>query len=290
MFPRIRVSGAWTNGTTVPGSQWEQFDENLSHAIDGLNGGAYAIAADLVIGGDPGVQITFGVELELQDNLSVAGTASFHGDLIATGDTYLGNVLVNGQAEFTEDVVFSGGGVTFDHSAFFNYNVTLGDGAGDDIIVNGALDCTAVAAFRDTVEFDEEITCNGGASINGPLGVAERLSLSGPLRCFDGGYIKRRLLRVTSTLIPLSPLEYDYVLFEATYAGIGVWAVDTTGVEDGGTMIFVSQSSTPVFVSLGAVGASLCADPGTSGIQVHKKRAEFVREGGDWFLFDSTVA
>lgn len=50
-FPRIRPSGTWDNGTTVPEAEWEQFDLNLSRALDGFAGGNYAPSSPLYMVG-----------------------------------------------------------------------------------------------------------------------------------------------------------------------------------------------------------------------------------------------
>jgi hypothetical protein len=51
-FARLRPSGLWVPRTAITPEEWEQFDENLSSAIDGADGGAYAPSNPIEIGGD----------------------------------------------------------------------------------------------------------------------------------------------------------------------------------------------------------------------------------------------
>jgi hypothetical protein len=50
-FSRIRESGQWLDESTVEDSEFEAIDENLSNAIDGAAGGAYAPSNAIEIGG-----------------------------------------------------------------------------------------------------------------------------------------------------------------------------------------------------------------------------------------------
>lgn len=51
MFTRLRAMGAWIFNSTVDPDEWEAFDENLSNAIDGADGGTYGPTDPIVIAG-----------------------------------------------------------------------------------------------------------------------------------------------------------------------------------------------------------------------------------------------
>jgi len=51
-FGRLRPSGLWVPRSAVTPAEFETFDENLSNAVDGADGGAYAPTNPIQFGGD----------------------------------------------------------------------------------------------------------------------------------------------------------------------------------------------------------------------------------------------
>jgi hypothetical protein len=51
MFSRLRAIGGWLFNTVVEPEEFEAFDENISNALDGKNGGTYSLLSVLNIGG-----------------------------------------------------------------------------------------------------------------------------------------------------------------------------------------------------------------------------------------------
>ncbi len=60
MFSRIRAIGQWLFNSVVEAAEWEAFDENLSNAIDGKDGGAYAPTDPIEFGG-AGISVEEGI-------------------------------------------------------------------------------------------------------------------------------------------------------------------------------------------------------------------------------------
>lgn|SRR5512138_141911 len=93
MFVRNRASGLWVPNTVIDPGELELWDQQISDAIDGAEGGAYAPSNPIEIGGA-------GVELG--------------GPLVANGDfNATGSATFDGATSFTLAVTFDGATVTW---------------------------------------------------------------------------------------------------------------------------------------------------------------------------------
>lgn len=174
-FARVRAPGLWIDGTTVPGTQWEQFDANLANALDGSDGGTYSLANDMTIGGDPFVAWVF--ELETTFN---AGSI-FSADVLFGDDVhFLATAVFDGAATFNDPVTFTddatfGDPVIFNDFVTFNDPVTFSDNAGFqgpaffDGNVNIGTSTSDVATFDATCTFSGPVTIQNAAAFDGTV-------------------------------------------------------------------------------------------------------------------------
>lgn len=170
MFSRVRAPGLWVDGTTVPGTQWEQFDANLANALDGADGGTYSLSAPMVIGGAPGVYFEFdlGVAFDeavvMNDNLDVFGNVYFGG---------VGSQTFAVQA----DVTFSDGSVTIGASGSDALTVESFTTFNDVANFDGDTFFTAAVDFNGAVRFDGNLDINSAIATIGTTG-ADALTIN----------------------------------------------------------------------------------------------------------------
>jgi hypothetical protein len=147
-FSRVRLPGLWIDGTTVPGTEWEQFDENLSNALDGADGGTYSLSDHLIIGGVPGV--VFGVEVDsifngealFQREVTFDDLVTVDGEFVTTNtSTFGGDVDINAALAVSGTVGLLG-------------DVLIGDAAGDALLVAATTTAFSPWNFQDDVTFD----------------------------------------------------------------------------------------------------------------------------------------
>lgn len=97
-FARLRSPGLWAPNSVVEPEEFEQLDENLSHALDGQNGGVYTPNLPLEIGGqgicvlnpltDDHVTPKAWVEEQIADAVSAESS------IRAAADTFLGTARI----------------------------------------------------------------------------------------------------------------------------------------------------------------------------------------------------
>jgi hypothetical protein len=239
----------------------ETVDANLANAIDGLNGGAYALAHDLTIGGAPGTKIEFAIPLELDDNLVVHGGTFMYGDLLAMGDVYLGSggiVRVSGPATFVQTATFQNQ-VEFDDYAHFlnnaevegltylNGNVQVGGIATfiDDVIVGGTLIVANPATFNSDAEFNYPVIFQDIVDFNGPAFFNVPVGFTG----------RGKILHRTKTISVSGNQSVVAANYDSVYIPAGVMVspstitIDDTGAEDGMRIEFVNDDTTVAAVA-----------------------------------------
>lgn len=118
-FVRLRPSGFWTIASVVTPAEFEAFDENLSKAINGDDGGTWAPSAQIVIGGS-GLRVTGPSRLDDATRIDVSGlfvleaSSSFEQLAGGTGIFY-GSVQVKDAAASLD--VLGGAALTIDSTA-----------------------------------------------------------------------------------------------------------------------------------------------------------------------------
>jgi hypothetical protein len=140
MFARQRDPGLWTFDSVITGAELEYWDASIANAIDGLNGGAYSLTADVTIGGDPFVAWVFDLQTTFNGGTIFSSTALFTGD-----------VTLQGLATFD-------GGTTF----------------------NGAVILNDYANFFGAADFQDNLTVLGIASLQGGVNLSGAVAVSGP--------------------------------------------------------------------------------------------------------------
>lgn len=167
-FTRVRSPGAWLDGGVALQAEFEKFDDQLSNAIDGRHGGAYAPDADLVIGGK-GIRIQGTHDgglagLICESHLLVTGS-----NILCDANAYLTNLYTFGPSVFGSTAEFDYA-TTFDATATFNALVEIQDGihfggAGTvsierPVLISGAttFTCHADAVFDGTVKIEAELS------------------------------------------------------------------------------------------------------------------------------------
>lgn len=172
-FARVRAPGLWIDGTTVPGTQWEQFDANLANALDGADGGTYSLASDMTIGGDPFVAWIFDLETSFNAFSIFTANVTFGDDVqFLASATFDAAATFNDPVSFTDDVTF-GDPVIFNDVVTFNDPVTFADNAGFqgaaffDGNVNIGSSTADVATFDATCDFSGPVTVQNAADFEG---------------------------------------------------------------------------------------------------------------------------
>jgi hypothetical protein len=246
-FSRIRTPGSWTDGSTVAGAEWEDFDENLSRAIDGENGGTYSLQSSLVIGSSGAAFITFYTELVVGDNMLIGADPSTV-------------VIVNSIATFESDATFDAPLVCNDDATFNGPVTFVGDIAvnGDLLVGNSgsdALNVNASATFFAPVIFASDVELNGNATFNGLviLNNDVRLGSSGSDTTTvyggltfsgNGKILHRQLVISTNADQSIVGAHYDTVYIpDGALTGAKTLTIDDTGGRDGMRILFKSDET-----------------------------------------------
>lgn len=252
MFARQRSPGLWTFDTPVEDFEFEYIDASLANAIDGYGGGAYALQADLTIGGAPGAEVQFDLpvgfsEQVLIQDLEVHGAVWITGSLlnidsavVTVGNTGADAFTVEAFSQFNDIVNFNAG-------AYFNDDASFAQ----DIDVNGSADFGGPVSFHDgTVTMGasgaDAFTVNAFSTFNGIAIFGGSTFLGGATTSSGAGYIKAR--RVSRQAIggnadaSYSPVSYDHVHVPAgTLGAARNYTIDDTGAADGDRMEFSTQ-------------------------------------------------
>jgi hypothetical protein len=188
-FSRVKALG-WAMFEVLTSAQMNALDIDHANAVDGAAGGSYAPGAQIVVGG-AGLRVTgtfeahgssivlgdsgldgllINAEADFQNGFQVggAGNATFNRDVICNENVTLGLtaadfVTVKGIGVFQQDCDFAGN-TTF-NTASFSGGVTLGNAAGDNIVVSGTFTANEGATFTKGARFDDPVTFQGNGRI-----------------------------------------------------------------------------------------------------------------------------
>jgi len=261
-FARQRDPGLWTFDSVVEDYEFEYFDESLSNAIDGLNGGSYSLQADLSIGGIVGSRIEFTVsdfyvanDMEVggyftsdggaqlgssdADALSVYARASFHSQVeFSDYAHFLDNVEVEG-------LTYLNGTTTFNDYAHFLNNAEV-EGL---TYLNDDLQCGGIATFIDDVivggilSVANEATFGGGAVFPEGATFVKRIALSG------AGRVTQRIVQGSSSNASYGPATVDvvYVPSGALAADVA-YTIDDTDAVNGDHISFASEEGKAITI------------------------------------------
>jgi hypothetical protein len=169
-FARIRAPGAWVDNSTVEDAEFEQFDDNVSNAVDGDGGGAYAPTARLEFGG-AGVYVETLIAPGLSD---IPMRGAFPTQDTGITKTYLQGVLVGAWCAFPHypQWVFLENDVAIHTSDEVTFETTV-----PDITPNvlwrdcAASHATVVAVYDDGANYADEASTLSWAACSGALAV-----------------------------------------------------------------------------------------------------------------------
>lgn len=176
-FSRIRAFGAWNDGSTLLASEMEEIDTRLSNALDGDQGGVYAPATALIIGG-AGLRLTAGLIIDAGGLLINADGAQIRGDVLL-----LNGFRSHGAAQF-DSTIAAQGLATFTGGATFNSGVLFGAGqlaefSGSAIFQGTVLfESTTVATFQGAASFSNGFSSAGVIAFSGTGRIRDRESFA----------------------------------------------------------------------------------------------------------------
>ena len=286
MFARQRDPGLWTIDSVVAPSEFEYWDAHFPHALDATNGGAWSLANDVTIGGDPFVAWVF--ELETSFNEFSSFTASV---LFGDGVTMLDTLDAQGVADFGDLTTFADT-ATFNGDLVANNGVYLGSSSADALIVaaQGLFQSNVEFAndvlFSDVVTLDDDMTCDGNAFLNGSvvlgasstqsLIIQAKASLRAPLKMSGTGAILQRSAMGPDSDASFSPLACrDVIILNGTISGTVHYTIDDTDCEDDNEIVFINKDQTNSMVIKRPGGTTIT---GITGKSVRCKRVS-----GTWY-------
>jgi hypothetical protein len=223
-FTRVRAPGAWTDGSVLGDAELEKFDDQISNAIDGRHGGAYAPDNEIEIGGagfrctaigyfDAGVQASAD---SVFLNVEVLENADFEGEVNFNDDSFFHKpVTFNDDVEFNDPVVWN-------DTATFNAGLHVAEGG--DAVVDSQLSVAGLATLG-------SLLC--GPAILGVVQLNDKLQLAG------SGRIQKRVTNATNADATYNISTTDIVT-QPSGVVLSVdrtWTIGTTGAEAGMTMI-----------------------------------------------------
>jgi hypothetical protein len=311
-FPRQRAPGLWTFDSDVLPAEFEAFDANLSNAIDGLNGGAYALQHDLVIGSAVAMvqfdaQTFFSRDVNIDTSLfEVHGSMWFDGPVLVSGATLALDVnvvtlgtsssdafTVRSFTQFDATTIFNAdaffeAGATFVDDVTFGANVTIngttldvnsgittiGSSGADAFTVHGFTQFYDIANFYSDVFFSGNVIL--GDSNADAVVIKGASSLQAPMTMSATGAIAHRAVAGNDTTTTYSPLTvHEVVMEDGVLTGSSDWIIDDTNCTDGQEILFCNKDTTGHAMDVRRPGGSLIK-------QLLKAWGRFVRIGGVW--------
>lgn len=280
MFLQQRPDGMWTFDSVVEAHELAYWDEHLPFAIDGDQGGTYALANDLVIGGDPGIGIFFTAPFVAESDVTLGNASS---DTV----TVVGHCIHNAETVFND-------------SATFTDSVALGTAPGDLILIGGQLVATEAAlfsnttdfigpsTFQNTAQFDDDAEFNSvlyardlldanDIDVGGTLTVAGDLTFSG----------SGKMLNRTKTITAAGNQTIIAANYESVYIPAGVMddldelTISDTGARDGMRIEFANDDTVAnvrILTPAGGSGLYLLNQPNS------RHDVAFQRIQGTWRL------
>ena len=156
-FTRVRPSGFWTSNSNLLSSEMEGFDSRLYKAINGDDGGVWAPAAQVEIGG-AGIKIT--------------GAGVFTGGLVSNTVSVSNTLTVQGATTLDDDLTVNG-------SVAVSTDLAVqGDSALSTLAINGALDVGFKLSVHGNSKLSGALTVTGAGSINGNAILSGTLSVA----------------------------------------------------------------------------------------------------------------
>lgn len=297
-FPRQRSPGLWTFDSVVEDFEFEAFDENLSHALDGQDGGAYVLGADMSIGGGVAVDWTFDLPVNFYENVLFSDIVEFEGITSFLGvATFLNDVLMDDNLEVNGSTFLDGDMVRIGGASPFGADLVCNSVAGfyDLAIFNGDATFNQNATFNDSVLFSDIVEFEAITSFLGTVTFNNDVTINDPVTFGTGGYVKERLFTMTDTNVAdRGPRNCDEVFVEqGTLSGSRTFTIDDTGAEDGAVILFSTQNTSYDVTVKKPGGTDLLLLTHTgggplAGLKVTRARA--VRRGGLWIFTDHSVA
>ncbi len=289
-FPRQRDPGLWTFDSVVTPVELENFDENLSNAIDGANGGNYSLQSDLVIGADVGVFITFATGVTFTDDIAMAGFEA-HGGIWLNGTTLIDGGHLTVQSSVTtigvsgadalvveafcnfNDVVNHNSEVFFNAPVSFGEDVTFDSAAHLDInsgvveIGSTGADAFVVHSFA---EFFDVTTFFGETFFDADANIAANIRFTG------NGAVVHRSAAGADANTTYSPRSFkDVVILDGSITGTVNYTIDDTGCVNDNEITFSNKDQTHS-MSVKRPGGTTIA--GITGGWIRCKRI-----GGIWY-------
>jgi len=162
MFTRNRPIGGWNVGAVSP-DEFEKFDDQISKAIDGDGGGAYAPTTPIAIGG---------AGLQVDGNFNVVGPGVIAVQATVSAATFLCPVVFDNASQpfvVVHDMEVIGqthliGDVTVDGALTMTGSGTLS--------VNGLSVFSGIAGFQSVTNFNAQVNCGSELNVTGTFGVA----------------------------------------------------------------------------------------------------------------------
>lgn len=262
---RIRTPGGWTLSSTVDPAEFEAFDAAQAAAINGDDGGVWAPASILQIGG-AGVKFTTDVRLDSTAELTCTSGAKVTGALKLDSGAVL-------EAK-------SGTTIKIDTGAHLNMNG--GDVTGDwtatgNVTVDGAL------VGHDALTID-------GLTTAGSLLVGTTSTFVGAAT-FDAAIKLASDGRITYRAAAGADADTTYDVTAANVIVVTVsadrtYTIDDTGAANGDVFEFVNLSATHFLQIVRPGGGNVVGLKSATGLYWS---ARVMRIGGVWTLIDATI-
>lgn len=239
----VRQLGVWNAFQPVLHGEFAAFDLSQFKSINGDDGGTWAPAAVITIGGHG---------LSVVGQFSASGTANFV-NIVASG-----GIATSGSAdiESSRDVISDrdtlvnrnlsvGGTATFSGSAGFQNVVVNGVfGVSGASIFSSAVVCSDALGIAGTLTANGTTHLNGSAILAGLTTISGGAALSSTMVSTGAGRVVERVANVTtgSAISSFGPFNVD-TLYVSNTADI-VLTINDSGAVDGDQFHIVCQSST----------------------------------------------
>lgn len=291
MFDRQRDPGLWTFDSVIQGAELEYWDDAISNSLDMDGGGTYAPAADIVVGGAPGVDWTFSLPVKCDDDFSVFGAVTFLDDLTVTGVSHLNDVEIDGLHVFEE--------ATFSDETTFDADVTCNDGLETFGLINawGGIAANQFSfgggAFQDLVTFYGDVDINGDVDVigavrfnSGSVRIATSLEIAGgPVTFGNDGRIPQRYTVGPNSNASFTPTAHDHVYVpEGGIDADRSYSIDDLGAVNGDRMRFTNADTGQFIFVKGNGGATII---GLKFVTDQAYWCDVQRIGGVWTLVAS---
>lgn len=171
---RVRAPGFWTNNSNLLSTECEAFDSRIYKAVNGDDGGVWAPAAQVEIGG-AGIKITgAGVftgglvsnTVSVSNTLTVQGVTTLQdavnitGDITGNNDLFIERIGIHG-AMVGGNILSVHGDATITGDG----NIDGGLGVGGALSVVGTVSVESTSLFQDDVSIDTRLAIGGAQEV-----------------------------------------------------------------------------------------------------------------------------